>query len=713
MSRIMSFRTVRIFAFIPLFIYAERLFAQQFKDNLDDSLVVKLKTITSKSSPNSEFIKYLESNAIKKHELETQKEICRNIIRLVETFDLDGSDIGGIAEVYIAHIYIEQQRYQTALSTLIDLKSKRTTSRNVLTEVDVYMYSELSYTYKKLGNYDRALDCLLEICKNDSLPQNEYTLAKVFTEAAEIYRLLNNRIVAKAYLERALKMQAINNDILLWARAKIGLAYLEIENQNLTAAEKHLNEVKKQTDKLANIQIASELYFVMAILFEKQNKLEGALERLFRAKQLSETTKDKLLTIKISKEIARIYTLQKQYNKAEFYLAQAINLTKQYGITEDLLSIYENMAFVQRQKGNYLAAYDYQKVYSKCSDSINKRDAEDRLLAKQIEFDSKQKDNEIKNLEKTNDANKKAIQAEENLQTVLIILIIAAIIVLLLLIVMISDRVRKNRILKQRNNDFQKKNQELILIKGRLEKSEKRLNEMNQTKDKFFSIIAHDIRSPLNSQKGFADLLSKYAHKLSIEDIKEMAGNQQKTLKGLYELLDNLLTWARAQLGAIEMKPEMLLLEEVFDDIRTLFMEVAQRKKITLNVDTNTKIKVWADNNALNTVLRNMVSNALKFTKEQGNVIIMAKTLNAGRIEILVQDTGVGMSEQAQKQLFRLDTKYSTRGTADETGTGLGLVIVQEFVERMHGTIRVESQENIGSTFSINLPAIPVPTTTI
>lgn len=234
-------------------------------------------------------------------------------------------------------------------------------------------------------------------------------------------------------------------------------------------------------------------------------------------------------------------------------------------------------------------------------------------------------------------------------------------------------------------------------------RAEAELREANASKDKFFSIISHDLRSPLNTLLGFAELLAAHVEHYSIEETKQRIEKLRTSAKRLHILLENLLTWARIQRGALEYQPESFELSEMIDEILDLFSQNAEQKHIALAHDITANTVVFADESMLHTVLRNLVSNALKFTPNGGSIRLSAR--DAGQeLEIMVADTGVGIPQADFEKLFRIDVQYTSAGTSGETGTGLGLVLCKELVEKNGGRIRVESTPGRGTRFLFTVP---------
>lgn len=246
---------------------------------------------------------------------------------------------------------------------------------------------------------------------------------------------------------------------------------------------------------------------------------------------------------------------------------------------------------------------------------------------------------------------------------------------------------------------------ERILNEETLMKINNELKELNAQKDRFFSIVAHDLKSPLASITGLTDILIDQRDELSEEDIVELLDMLESSSRKLNNLLDNLLNWARAQSGRLQVNIRKLHLFNIVDLITELLLQMASNKKIKLNVDVNRNIHVFADEYMLQTILRNLISNAIKFSYSGSNIDVSAK-INNKNVEVIVEDTGVGIAPEDIPKLFKIDTNFSNLGTEKEAGTGLGLILCQEFTDKLNGKIWVESELGKGSRFVFTLPVV-------
>jgi signal transduction histidine kinase/ligand-binding sensor domain-containing protein/AraC-like DNA-binding protein len=253
-----------------------------------------------------------------------------------------------------------------------------------------------------------------------------------------------------------------------------------------------------------------------------------------------------------------------------------------------------------------------------------------------------------------------------------------------------------NVLLNEQKEEIETQSQELALTNEELQK-------LNATKDKFFSIIAHDLKNPFHAIKGFSQVLIRDFDELGTGQVKEFISTIERSSATASNLLENLLEWSRSQTNRIKFNPEDVNLSALVDENISLLKINAGNKKIKLMNDTGDDIYVFGDRNMLTTIIRNLLNNSIKFTEKGGKITI--KTEESENMVILaVADTGIGMSNEVKEKLFRIDQSVAQTGTAGEAGTGLGLIICKEFVEKNNGTIWVESELNKGTTFFVKIP---------
>lgn len=256
---------------------------------------------------------------------------------------------------------------------------------------------------------------------------------------------------------------------------------------------------------------------------------------------------------------------------------------------------------------------------------------------------------------------------------------------------LVRSKKKLEQIVRQRTLEIQRKNEELELL--------------NRTKDKLFSIIAHDLKNPLNALLGFTELMTTKYDVLDDSQKTRFIGIINNSAKHMYDMLINLLNWSRSQLGAINPRQTKVKVAVNFEANIALSGQMIENKQQTVQIDVEPNCIAWADSTLFDTVVRNLLSNAIKYTPENGKIILAAKKISETTIEVSITDTGVGMSKEILDGLFQIDQYRSQPGTNREQGTGLGLIVCKEFVEKNGGQLSVESELNTGSVFRFTVPA--------
>lgn len=256
-----------------------------------------------------------------------------------------------------------------------------------------------------------------------------------------------------------------------------------------------------------------------------------------------------------------------------------------------------------------------------------------------------------------------------------------------------------------RNHIELKLSRDVILrYNQQLKETQTELKQTIASKDKFFSIIAHDLRGPFSGFLGLSELLADEYEMLAKEEISQIATSLNKAAKKLFSFLENLLDWSRSQMGRMEFNPCTLELRDTVERYIGLMQDTANEKNIAIFNDVPEKTTCYADLNMLGTILRNLLSNAIKFTSNGGAVRVGIEDKSDEFYTVFVSDNGIGIHPDNLKNIFRIDTKYSTPGTNKEAGTGLGLILCRELVEIHKGKIEVFSEQNKGTKFSFSIP---------
>jgi signal transduction histidine kinase len=312
------------------------------------------------------------------------------------------------------------------------------------------------------------------------------------------------------------------------------------------------------------------------------------------------------------------------------------------------------------------------------------QESDERMKELEIRYETEKKDRENEILKRQQTINELKLEKKTTVQYILIAGTGILLLLSFLIFNMYKSKQKTNRILEE--------------INRKLKISEQNLKESLTTKDKFFSIIAHDLRNPLSSMSLVSQVLEENYASLSSEKIKRYIESINSTASNSLYLVENLLNWARTQTDKIIINFETIDLFDIVIHNMNLLKFAADKKNTVINNRIEPGTFVYADINLLTTVIRNILSNAVKFTHQNGTIDIFARNLN-NELEITIKDNGIGMTDEEKAKLFRIDIDTSSIGNSSEKGSGLGLILCKEFVEKNGGFIRVESQKDQGSAF--------------
>ncbi len=605
-------------------------------------------------------------------------------------------------------------------------ESKRT--GNKTDEVKALMETGLLHL-TRAHDLETAMDFFIQaLALEDSLNLNHQ---KIFTclARAQVFEEVNDYVKSATLLKEAFAISEPFKDphIFVMILNKLGRVHAKLGK--LDDAFENYELVLKYEDQLNQPEIEAEALFNLGHLFSQQGKYAEALESHKRALAISRSIQDKKSEATSLNDIGELYHLmkndekalanhivaleirqslkdkrsiaesynnigvlyyrKKNYQRAAANLQLALDAAQASQAQEQIRKSYEYLSFCYQSLGDFKKALTYKDLYLNIHDFIvNERNVQ-QVLSQDDLYALGRKETQIDKLEIDRIQREKEIAAQKKFRNVLFGLIGLGCIIVILVTYLYIVKKRSNKVLQEANDKVQLQNVAL--------------QDLNATKDKFFSIISHDLKGPLNSLTSFSGLLINHTDSLSKDEIKMLAKDLDKSLKNLFALLENLLEWSRSQTGKIEFKPEAFDIHTLLEQNKDLLTTQAQNKKITLENGSTPEQMIYAHRNSINTVVRNLIANAIKFTPEGGKITVSSQS-QADSVVVSIADTGVGMSKDVMNKLFRIDTKHTTKGTADEKGTGLGLILCKEFVEKNGGHIWVESEEGKGSVFRFTVP---------
>jgi signal transduction histidine kinase len=436
----------------------------------------------------------------------------------------------------------------------------------------------------------------------------------------------------------------------------------------------------------SNYNLLSLNYLSVANNYLQMSKLDSAKKYFKYSNDLTDSISEKFRAM-VHLNYGRFMGMNGNLNACVELTKKAINFFKK-SEPEGLISVYINLSYAFELMSQYDSALYYSKKLQTLTDSLRNVKMLTEIAKIEAIKDNQIKDQKIKNLEKEKVAAKKFNYA------------IIAIVLLTIILLFISIRALKSQ--KKSNQNLQKLNTELDSKNKMLKESESNLRSLNQTKDKLFSIVAHDLRNPVNSIDRGLEFLNESFDILDEEDLKEIISETSDGAKSLNTLLENLLNWSRSQRDLIKIDKEKFSLNQLISINLDLFKNAANEKDISLEFEGQ-DTDIFSDQNLVNNILRNLINNAIKFTPNNGKINIFIEE-EEEKIILNVADNGVGIEKDRLDTLFNVVQNTSKMGTGGERGTGLGLVLCYEFAIKIGADLKVKSEIGKGSTFSLELP---------
>lgn len=611
--------------------------------------------------------------------LQAQNPKADSLIRLLPSLSQDTNRVNILNEIAWQIRSIDPERAMRFATEGVGL------ARELKYVVGIsYGLRSVGSTYHAQGDYPEALRCYYEGLAIEEKRGDERAMAFMYNSLGYTYYFQRNYASSKKYYMQAIQIRRKLKDMdgLGFSYNGLGLVFHKLKQPDST--QYYLEQALKIRKKL-NIpaQIGGTLSN-LAGLFITKDAYDKAQDYATEALVLFRKSGHKMGEVDALLHLTRIYLKKKQIDSALRVGKECLTLSQKVSAKYFMQEILDTFAEIYTESGDYAQALYYYKRSIVYKDSLYNAERDREFTRLQLV----RKEAENKTLQANNLMNKAKVSEHEatiRRQSALILSVIAG---LLIVVGLLFIFFRTNRQLRQANETIQQR--------------EVALAESNRFKDKLFAVVSHDFRSPLNSLQGTLYLLQQGM--LTEEEISKIAENLSEKVGNTLDLVDNLLYWAKSQMDGIDAKPQSLDLKPIIQENFNLIRLQAEQKQVQLYNQLQEPIKVKADPDMLKMVLRNLLSNAVKFTTAGDTITITAQAPN-GKAVIAVADTGKGISRENQAKLFGVQN-FTTAGTANEAGTGLGLMLCKEFVEKNGGDIWVESQEGQGSTFYFTLPTV-------
>ena len=604
--------------------------------------------------------------------VDNQPDILQRLGRISAMYASGGLQNAVQAMVYFAETYEALGRIEEAESTLFTAYDmiKNEEQKDALG----WICESIASLYRQTGDYTNAIKYYQEGLQLHEESNSGRDIAIFQTHLGDVFMQVEEYDEAYDYFTKAYGFFAERKDTIRSVHVAAKQADALLTADRLDEAQRIVEDVRKQAEQFGAAQILNQAWIISSKVNRKLGNYNEANLELEKVLTNARSSNDQALEAETLIRLMQINMDMDNSKEAVALGEQSLSIIQNLELSNMLSSIYEHLSKAHENLGDFESSLTFFKSYHENESDRLATDAQAILRQEQV----RQNVNEFKEEKEAADLQSELLASRNRLYLGLS--------AMLLLILLVGGYLARQ--LRNAKISLEEKNQQLV--------------ELNKTKDRFFSIIGHDIRSPIVALEGVGEQMDFYLKKNKTDKLQNLSKKISSTAKNLTSLLDNLLNWALLQQGVIPYHPDRISLNEAVDRTIDMFKMNAGVKEIEVMNGLSEELFVKADESSLNTILRNLISNAIKFTKKGGQINVNAQVVGS-HIKVHVKDSGIGITQEKLSRIFDLNTK-SNKGTDGERGTGLGLVLCKELAELNKGRIEVESQEDKGSDFFVTFP---------
>jgi len=585
---------------------------------------------------------------------------------------------------YLGEALFNSSDYQSALPAYQKALSVYTKVKDTINLVNCYKLIGLCYYNMDQG--DKAIVHFIEgmkLCENDTR-----NTAKLLSNIAMTHTRMRNMNDAIYYYRKALSLNASIRNIEGMAVNYNGIGEIYKTQHKQDSALLNYVKAKKLNNK-AEFQ-AVTLSNIAGIYINYPDSINKAVECLKESWAIFRKLGMFQHEAEFKQGIGIILFKQGKYKPAIEAFTASIELNDKFNRGFKIKTTNHNLlSKVYEKTGDYQTALKHMKLYIQYADSMAQKEKYDRISFLEKQYETEKKENEIIRLNAKQELANIQLSKDKQLKQLGFMTVALLVILVVFILMKYFEKMRSNALLEEKNI--------------RIEQSEQELRLLNASKNKFFSIIAHDLKNPLHTVLGYSYLLNKDYDRFKENERRKFASDIYRSTNNIFRLLQNLLEWSRSQTGNLNFSPAVVEYQRILDNSLSVLRSLADQKNIVIKTGNDPGLKIFADPLMIETVLRNLINNAIKFTPEGGKIEVSAKEVD-GQILISVSDTGIGISDEETQNLFKIDSKVKRKGTNNEDGSGLGLILCHEFVNKHNGQIWVESTQGKGSEFIFSIP---------
>jgi signal transduction histidine kinase len=555
----------------------------------------------------------------------------------------------------------------------------RLNNPELIAELHYYM----GIAYRNSGSFEEATKLFYESLHIYESLGREHEMSKVYNSLSSVYFESNSLTEAQDLIEKSIAINKKLGDSIGIASNYNNMAVILKEMKNYTKALDYLYktlDLVGGNEEIIDYRVASLIN--IGLILGIKGDSEGSEKILLEGYLLAEKYKLHYRIVTASSYLSDLYFNQNNIPEAEKYAHRALNIAISRNFNRQIVYAYSQLSKIYKARKNFQTALHYQELGDKLQDSINNLSLDEKITSIKTRYELAE-NKAREELMKVQYQKESDLLKRKNLLLVSLVIILSLSVTVFVIVYFYSKQ------------SF-RMNKELV-------NQQKELSTANYQKDQFFSFVAHDLKNPINNIMGFAELMVRNLSKGNNENIDRYVNQIFNSTKMLNNLVDNLLQWSRLQRGSTTFNPEVLEMQNIVKDVKEFYRPDAQQVDIDINITEVENFKVLCDKAMLLTILRNLVSNAIKFNNPGGHVFIKVEN-EAGMVRIAVQDNGIGIASDDIEKLFRLDIRKSQIGESEKAGSGLGLLLAQEMAKKNGTKIEVESELKVGSIFYFYLP---------
>jgi two-component system, sensor histidine kinase and response regulator len=575
----------------------------------------------------------------------------------------------------IATAHRDKSNYQEALKIYLEVLDKAEKDGNLRMQAAVKQ--NIASVYEALGDYPQAIDNYMQGLDLAEQLDDSLTIAVILDNLGTINLNESNYELAEDYIKQALEINLRLGNPRYISGNYTNLGILYKSTQRYDEALENYNKALDLGEQLGNIVIPIQINYNIGVLHNEMGEHETAIEYFRKSLELSRSNNFDTGYFYNYSGLGESYRDLGNYDESIRNFELSLELAESMNQIGFIKSTLKKLSLVHEKKGETPAAFSYLKRYSAITDSLANTEREEALARQEAMLN-------LRTERQNRELAEQALASQKNTLIISYILLFVIALTLVALFVFYQKKNRSNRELKEKTVE---------------------LENVNKDKDKLLSILAHDLRNPLSSLQGVVYLIQEGA--LNNEDMDKVLAEIDHRLQHGITILTNYLQWAQNQKEGIEAGLRPVNVKEIVDETLNEIRHSAVKKSVTVEVHVDDELTMLADQNMMQVILRNLISNSIKYVNEGGAVVVMAQAENQ-KIVLSVSDTGVGIPEEKKKDIFN-SFSYTRIGTSGETGTGLGLSICKDFVEKQGGSISFESEGGKGTAFFVEMGKAEIP----